>query len=239
MRQQQPEWISLIYAPAHDGPAVLKALASNAHAVIFDLEDFVPSAQKSAARNALAFNARQAHETGKGSIVRINRRLDLAVADIEVAVCKEVDAIMITKAANAEHIVLLDEWVSELEGQRGLDAGRIKFIAMIETADAVANIKEIARSTPRMIAMNIGAEDIAKEMHIPSDSPTLFHIKENMIVSAFAAGISPWGHNGSVKTFGSGQGFTELLQSSKTLGFRSATCLTADQVEYINLIYTT
>ncbi len=88
-----------------------------------------------------------------------------------------------------------------------------------------------------MIAINIGAEDIAREMRIPSDSPTLCHIKESMIVSAFAAGISPWGHNGSVKAFGSAQNYTELLKSSRALGFQSATCLTADQVDYINLIY--
>lgn len=230
-------WVSLLYVPA-DQPARIEAAASSgAHAVILDLEDFVPAANKAGARANIAAAARACKQAGMGTVVRINRRMDLAVADLHGAVLDCVDAIMITKAAGAEHIRLLDEVVGALEQERGLTLGRIRFIALIETAAALDCMGPIANACGRMAAIGLGGEDIARECGMRPSAQTLQYPKQKLIFQAVSAGLTPLGYLSSVVDFKDAESFAEMATVSRDFGFQAATCLNHEQVAVINRIY--
>lgn len=237
LKSNLPSWLSLLYVPAHDLARVASAHRYGAHGVVLDLEDFVPAADKALARSQVALSAGKLRENGTDVIVRINRMLDAAVADIDHAVTGEVNALMITKVASADHLKLLDELVGTLEIRRGLEEESVKFIAMIETADAIGQMHAIAKAVDRTVAMNIGGEDIARECAMRASAETLLYPKQQMILAANAAGILPLGYLGSVLEFTDPAGFSSMVSRSKTFGFQAATCVRPEQVEVVNALY--
>ncbi len=77
-----PVWRSMMFVPAHVERFVTKAQSCGADAIILDLEDSVPSAEKINARNSLIKTVRDFPASGPDIIVRINRpwRLCMAIA---------------------------------------------------------------------------------------------------------------------------------------------------------------
>ncbi|MCI3206405.1 MULTISPECIES: aldolase/citrate lyase family protein [Pandoraea] len=237
MKNVVSTWVSLLYVPGADSQKLAEACHTEVDAIIVDLEDFVPAERKSHARAHVDADIAAVRRAQRHVVVRVNRRLDLLVRDLEATVIAGVDAIMLTKVNSAAYVQFIDEFVGFLERERGLPIGGIGLIPMIETADAIAHIEAVAGACARVVAINVGAEDLAAELAIPSDSDLLVRVKERMIVAAFANGVVPLGHLGSVKAFGDIEHFTEMLQRSRSLGFRGATCLNARQASAINAVY--
>ena len=195
-----PVWRSILFVPANVERFIDKAHTRGADALLLDLEDAIAPADKDSARRALD-GAIAKLARGRADIgVRIDRPLDLAVRDIEAAVQPRVAFLAITKVAGAQHIRLLAELVGELEQRRGLPAGGIGFLAMVETADAFGAMSEIARAE-RVIALGLGAEDFALSLGIePSDAAmTMPH--QHVVIAARAAGVVPLGLVGSIADF--------------------------------------
>lgn len=232
-----PAWLSLLYVPGHRLDILRASLDCGAHAVIHDLEDFVPMASKADARRHIETAASLASGQGMGIVVRINRRMDLAVADLDHAIVGSVSAVMVPKVLGADHLHLLDEVVGTLEARRGLVAGSIRFIALVETAAALARIRDICEATPRTVAIGLGGEDIARECGMRAQTQTLRQPKQEMIFAAVAAGIIPLGYLSSVTDYQDEASFLGMVEESKSFGFQAATCLNADQVRIVNKIY--
>jgi citrate lyase subunit beta / citryl-CoA lyase len=174
---------------------------------------------------------------GADVVVRINRPLSMAVRDLEHSVGADVDGIACTKIDSASHVKLLDELVSELEAKRGLPLGHTRFITMIETADAFARLDEIPRSSPRVVAMNIGGEDFALDCDMQPDDDVLLHSKQRMIISARAAGVMPLGFIATIAGFGDWENFRHMVRRSRRFGFDGAGCIHPGQVTIVNEEY--
>lgn len=236
-RSSLPAWLSLLYVPGHRLDAVRAGVDCGAHAIIHDLEDFVPMASKADARRNIETAASLAGGQGMGVVVRINRRMDLAVADLDHAVVGSVSAVMVPKVQGADHLHLLDEVAGALEARRGLPAGSIRFIALVETAAALARMREICEATPRTVAVGLGGEDIARECGMRAQTQTLRQPKQDMIFAAVAAGIIPLGYLSSVADYQDEASFQSMVEESRSFGFQAATCLNAHQVRIVNKIY--
>src|SRR4029077_942986 len=104
-----------------------------ADAIIVDLEDSVPIAERPAPRRALQATAENVARGGADVIVRINRPWRQTMLDLDAAISPRVQALKVTKVDSADHIRMVDEVVSELEAERGMASGNTKFIAMVET----------------------------------------------------------------------------------------------------------
>ena len=182
-----PVWRSLLYVPVNVERFVSKAHERGADVIQLDLEDSVPPSEKEHARTLVEATAKRVRQRGSDVVVRINRPLSLAVRDIEHSVVEGVDALAITKVAGPSHIQLLDELVSELEVSRGLPEGSVKFITMVETAEAFLDIGAIVRSSSRIVAANIGGEDFATDCGMEPLAETLLHPKQHMVIAAASA----------------------------------------------------
>ncbi len=156
-----PVWRSMLFVPVTVAKYVDRAAERGADALILDLEDSVPLAEKPRGRALLQEAAAKVARNGADVVVRINRPWRQALQDIEAAVSPQVQALMLTKVESAEHVQMIAEVVGEIEAERGMQAGATKFVALVETASGFLRMAEIARSHPRLVALSVGAEDFA------------------------------------------------------------------------------
>ena len=232
--RQAPVWRSLLYVPANVERYVAKAHERGADGVILDLEDSVPLGEKAAAREGVQDAARRVGQTGADVLVRVNQPLRLAVRDIEASVSPAVRALVLPKIAGPDHVRLLDELTSELERERGMTVGVTTFLAMIETPDAFFRIGEIAKASPRIAAITIGAEDLASSLGMQPDSETLLYPKTQSVYAAKAAGVMALGIFGTVADYQDLDAVRQVALKARRFGLEGASCIHPSVVPVLN-----
>jgi citrate lyase subunit beta/citryl-CoA lyase len=237
MNRALPVWRSMLFVPVTVAKYVDRAADRGADALILDLEDSVPAAEKPRGREVLQEAAEKVARNGADVVVRINRAWRTAIQDIEAAVSPAVHALMLTKIESAEHVQMIAEVVDELEAERDIPLGTTKFVVLVETASGFLHIAEIARSHPRLVALSIGAEDFALSIGMLPEAEGLFFPKQQMIIAACAAGILPLGFIGTVADFRDLDGYRATIRRARRLGFAGASCIHPSQVAILNEEY--
>ncbi|MBJ7330506.1 MAG: CoA ester lyase [Solirubrobacteraceae bacterium] len=144
--------------------AKLPDIAAKADIVLGNLEDAVPVDRKEAARSGLV-------EVGKtidlGSTqlwTRVNALDSPWVLDDLTTLVTEIgdklDVIMVPKVEGAWDIHYIDRLLAQLESRAGIEKP-ILVHAILETAQGVTNVEEIASASPRMQGMSFGPADLA------------------------------------------------------------------------------
>jgi len=169
--------------------------------------------------------------------VRVNRPWRLLVRDLEAAVGPGVGALALPKIESAEHVQAIAEIADEIEAERGMARGATKFIAMIETASGFFRTEAIAKSHPRVVALTVGAEDLALSVGMLPEAEALFYPKQHAIIAARAAGILPLGFLGTVAEFADLDAFRRTIRRSRRIGFVGAACIHPSQVAILNEEY--
>lgn len=139
-------------------------LISKVDVVLGNLEDAIPADQKEEARQGFIQMA-QDNEFGEtGLWTRINCLNSPWVLDdiIEIVgqVGHKLDVIMLPKVEGAWDIHYLDQLLSQLEARHEIKRP-ILIHAILETAQGVKNVDEIASASPRMHGMSLGPADLA------------------------------------------------------------------------------
>ncbi|MDA7947015.1 MAG: CoA ester lyase [Hyphomicrobiaceae bacterium] len=231
---EPPIWRSLLYVPANNERFVVKAHTRGADAIILDLEDSVPAAERPAARSNLANAVKAVGQSGADVTVRINRPLRETIGDLEAAVISGVRALFVAKTESPDHLRLIDEIVSDLEAERGLPPRGIGFSVMIESPGALRKAADIAASSPRVVAMSLGGEDFAMEMHAPPDPETLELPKLLCLMAAREAGVMPLGFLGTVADYTNLEGVRGILTRSRKFGFEGGSCIHPAMIPLLN-----
>jgi len=129
-----------------------------------NLEDAIPADAKEAARAGFLEAARD-NEFGATALwVRVNALnspwfLDDMTQIVE-AVGDKLDVIMIPKVEGPWDIHFADQYLALLEARHGIRKP-ILLHALLETAQGVKNVEEIAGASPRMHGMSLGPADLA------------------------------------------------------------------------------
>jgi citrate lyase subunit beta/citryl-CoA lyase len=230
-----PVWRSLLFVPVNVEKFLAKAHERGADGIILDLEDAVAHSEKENARKLLPGAVERLKKNGRGDVlVRINQPLDLAVRDLEAAVLPGVASILVTKVEGVSHLRLLDDLVSRLEEKRGLPVGGIRFNGLIETPGPVAHAHEIARATPRLVALSLGAEDYATAIGGKPTEEVLLMPKQLIVQAAWAAGLMAMGTIGTLAGFGDLEAYARMVKRSRDFGFVGASCIHPAQVPVLN-----
>lgn len=227
-------WRSMMFVPVIVEKFVESAHERGADAYILDLEDSIPQAEKARARTLIKTAAEKVGRGGADILVRINRPWRLAVRDLEACVCGRVQAIALPKTANAGHVRDVADVLDELEQEAGLQNGHTGIVAMVETADAFFEMRDIARAHPRVQAMTLGAEDFALSAGMLPEAENLFYPKQQSVLAARAAGILPLGFVGSIAEYRDQDKFRATIRQARRLGFRGAFCIHPLQVGIMN-----
>jgi citrate lyase subunit beta / citryl-CoA lyase len=229
-----PVWRSLLFVPVTAKRFVDRAARRGADAIILDLEDSVAASEKERARGLLQDAAETVARGGADVVVRVNRPWRQTLHDLEAAVGPRVQALALPKIDSADHVRMVAEVVDELEAERGMAPGATRLIAMVETAAALFRIAEIARAHPRLVGLNVGAEDFALSAGILPEAAGLFMPKQLCVFAARAAGIMPLGFIGTVAEFHDLDGFRATIRRSRRLGFVGASVIHPNQVPILN-----
>jgi len=226
-----------MFVPATGEKFVAKAHTRGADVIILDLEDSIPPGEKQAARDALPAAAATVGQAGAEVAVRINRALDLAIPDIAAAVMPAVGTLMLPKVMGPEHIRLLSEVVAAREAAQGMTPGHTRFIAVVETPDAVPLLGAIAPADPRVVALGVGAEDLSTELEAVPSADMLYHFGMMVVTAARAARIQPLGSVGPFADFSDLAAYRASLKRSRALGFACQACIHPAQVLIVNEEY--
>ncbi len=229
-----PVWRSLLFVPVTAQRFVDGAARRGADGIILDLEDAVAASEKERARTLVQSAAETVSRGGADVVVRINRPMRMTVRDLEAVISPRVQAIALPKADSADHVKYVSEIIDELEAERGMAHGHTKMLAMVETCDAFFRIHEIAKGSPRLVALNLGAEDFALSAGMPPTAEGLFMPKQMCVFAAKGAGIMPMGFVGTVAEFHDLDGFRETVRRSRRLGFVGASVIHPSQVQILN-----
>lgn len=177
---------SMLFVPAYNEKFLDKAAGSEADAIIFDLEDAVPPAKRKAAREILGRYLAGGIFEGRQLFVRINELgTEDLMRDLELIDGNRILGVVPPKIKEVSHIQEFSNLLKKCEERDGLKEGTIKLLPMIETAGAVANVQNIAKSSGRIIALLFGGEDYLDSIWGTHEySAKAFEMPRAMIVMA-------------------------------------------------------
>jgi citrate lyase subunit beta/citryl-CoA lyase len=224
----------MLFVPVTARRFVEGAARRGADAIILDLEDAVAASEKERARTLVPEAAAIVSQGGADVVVRLNRPMRMTVRDLEAVIGLGVQAVALPKAESAQHVELVAEMIDELEAERGMAPGTTKMLAMVETCSAFFRLAEIAKASPRLVGLNLGAEDFATAAGMLPEAEGLFMPKQMCVFAARAAGIMPLGFIGTVADFSDLDGFRETVRRSRRVGFMGASVIHPSQVQILN-----
>lgn len=172
----------MLFVPGNRPERFAKGIASGVDAIIIDLEDAVPLAEKDGARSAvMAYLA--APRAGRPLVgVRINAlgtaaglRDLLALGDSGAVP----DFVMLAKVGDA----------AEVRQAAALTDARTGLVALIESPGGLACVESIAAAHPRLRALMFGGGDFAAESRAQFSWEPLLYGRQRLAAAAAAAGI--------------------------------------------------
>jgi malyl-CoA/(S)-citramalyl-CoA lyase len=139
-------------------------LLNEVDVVLANLEDAIPLYQKEAARKGFIAMAKASDFGETGLWTRINALNSPWVLDDFIQIVGEVgdklDVVMVPKVEGVWDIHYCDQLLAQLEARYGIKKP-ILIHAILETAEGVKNVNEIAAASPRMHGMSLGPADLA------------------------------------------------------------------------------
>ena len=230
---------STLILPVNIPRFVEKAYQRGADAILLDLEDAVPPAEKANARKLIKDSIPVAARGGAEVGVRINKDASLLSLDVEASVYQGMDCITLPKTESAEEVRNLEALVEKLERARGIKPGHIQFSILIESPRGLLKAQEIAAASPRIESMTIGMEDYCLELGVePSpDGLEIFYPLSKVVTVCKASGIRPMGLLGSIAGFRDLPAFEQAASRARQVGCEGASCIHPDQVAVLNQVF--
>ncbi len=167
---------SLLFVPADSAKKLDKAMTSGADALILDLEDSIAIERKARGRASAADFLKDALATKPRPfiLVRINGlQTDLGDADLDAVVPARPDGVMLPKAEGGASVAHAGAKLAVREATSGLPDGSIKILPITtETAAALFLAGTFAGSSPRLMGLTWGAEDLSAELGAQANRDT-------------------------------------------------------------------
>jgi citrate lyase subunit beta/citryl-CoA lyase len=159
---------SLLFVPADSAKKLDKAMTSGADALIVDLEDSIAIERKARGRNSAAAFLKDALAVKPRPfiLVRVNGlQTDLTDADLDAIVPAKPDGVMLPKAEGGAAVVHTAAKLAVREATSGLPDGSVNILPIAtETAAALFLAGTFAGSSPRLMGLTWGAEDLSAEL---------------------------------------------------------------------------
>jgi citrate lyase subunit beta / citryl-CoA lyase len=236
---------SLVFVPAHDENAILRAAEMGADAVGLDLEDLTPGPAKEHARNIFPSMAREMASRGVVVMARTNG-FDggMCEADIDAIVCPELHCLNIPKAESADAVARFCALVEKAEVAHGLLPGSTWVRPVVETARGIRLAYEIAAASPRIEYMGGVAGgfwgDLGATLGVimsPSGTESLY-LRSKVLVDVRDAGLRfPIGGGGTAST--DRESVRRFALENKHLGYTgSFTYPRPEIIEVVNDVFT-
>jgi len=237
---------SMLFVPGDSDRKLAKGSQSPADALVLDLEDAVADSRTAIARGMVLDYLKSHPDRARQQLwVRINPiQSPKALHDLAAIVPGAPDAVMLPKADDSRHAVLLDNYLTALEVSSGVALGRIKIIAVAtETPASVFTLGSYQGATPRLAGMTWGAEDLPAALGASTNRDpdgeldlTCRLVRTLCLAGAVAAGVQPI--DTVAPNFRDLDAFAEECRASRRAGFTAKMAIHPDQVPVINREFT-
>lgn len=232
---------SWLYTPGNNPKLLERVFTAGADAVILDLEDAVPPAEKVRARALVAEAVRARVGLGGPAVtVRVNHPdTGLTRADVHAVVAPGLDGLRLPKVEDPEQVRQVAAWVAASEEQQGLPAGGIRLICSLETALGVWRAVEIAQAHPRTIALTFGTVDFTRDvgLEVGPDGLETLYARSHLVLASRVAGLRPPIESVYAQLHDD-EGFERSTRQSRALGFFGRSAIHPRQVPIIHRVFT-
>lgn len=232
---------SFLYVPANRDKFLEKSLGLPADALLFDIEDSVPAAEKENARAGVKAYAPKV--SGPEVWVRVNGMdTGFAEADLDAVIgVKGLVGVLLPKVESRDEVIKWDAMIGKLEADRGVTNGATKLVLSIESTLGVLNAYDMALGAKRVVSSVFGGAqdgDLNTDLGctFSIDGPEMMHARCHTLLCARAARFeSPL--DGVYANVRDPQGFEQDTSLSRRLGFRGRTLIHPSQIEPCNRLY--
>lgn len=173
--------------------AKVPELAGSVDVVLGNLEDAIPLDAKEAARRGFIAMVEASDFGTTGVWTRVNALNSPWILDdlteIVAAVGNKLDVVMLPKVEGAWDIHYLDQLLAQLEAKHAVTKP-ILIHAILETAEGVKNVDDIAQASPRMHGMSLGPADLAASRAMKTTRVGGGHPEYKVVADAAGAGAA-------------------------------------------------
>ncbi len=229
---------SKLFVPASRPELFAKALAGDADAISFDLEDAVQESRKAEARRVLQAFLRQSspRPAGKIVIVRVNGLTTPHFeADMAAVAGPVVDMINLPKPESADDVRAAAAALAGCE--RANDVERpIGILANIESPRGLRRAAEIAGAHPRVVGLQLGLGDLFEPFGIDRADAKAVHAMQ-LAVRLAAAEAGLWACDTVYGAVSDPDGYTREATAARRLGYLGKSCIHPSQVPLANAVF--
>jgi citrate lyase subunit beta/citryl-CoA lyase len=224
MRCPRRTWL---FVAGADGKAHEKAARSGADVIIQELEDFTPPDLRLKARALAASLYDRWRKAGALAAVRVNPLETCGREDLAAVMAGRPDIVLMSKVASAEQVKALEQ----------ATGGAVDLVPNIETAAGLMRTFEIAKASPRVIALLVASEDMVADLGTNRSraGEELAYVRARFLVECRAAGVEaidcPY-------TFSDVRGAEADAKRAKRLGYRAKSLVDPGHVGAINRVLT-
>lgn len=239
-----PPLRSLLFVPGNKERWLANAADSGADALIFDLEDAVPHAERETAR-ALVRSAIEAQGArGVLVFVRVNPLDERAAlwADLQAIAVAGLFGVMLPKVTGPRDVVMLDGALSLLEAASGLPEGGIVILPLLETANGIRTAYEVGLASPRVAylgGITAPGADVARAIGFEYTAGGLetLSLRSQALVDVRAAGVE---HpvTGLWTDIADLDGLREFCLQNRRLGYGGMLSIHPSHIPVINEVFT-
>jgi citrate lyase subunit beta / citryl-CoA lyase len=237
---------SFLFVPGDSERKIEKSRASNADAIVLDLEDSVSQARKAIAREMVAkYLLEGAAKPGIAQWVRINPiETREALDDLAAIVAGKPAGILLPKAESPSDVARASHYLDALEAREGLPFGEIQILPVAtETAKAPLTLYQYPDANlRRLYGLTWGAEDLSSALGAASNSDengnldlTYRTVRSMTLMAAKGSGVE------AIDTvypdFRDLEGLMSSSKSARREGFSGRFAIHPDQVDIINAAF--
>ena len=242
----------MLAVPASKWNMVQRGASLGADLFFLDLEDSVAPNEKSSSRENVLWALKELNWGGRPTFYRMNS-LDTPYFYRDVIEVVEeagdlLDLILVPKVECPEDLHALDILLASVELNTGLQRGKIKLEAQIESASGLINVEAIARATERLEALVLGPGDYAASVRMPQTSigtmdewdevypgHRFHYAMHRIVVAARSAGLRAI--DGPVADYRDEEGLRKSCLVARSLGFDGKWCIHPGQVGTVNEVF--
>lgn len=235
---------ALLFVPAHRDRFREKAVDLNVDALILDLEDAVPPAEKDVARQKAAEFV-QAYPDK--AFVRINPVRNAAGftvpcgdEDLAAVVRPGIKGVLLPKVERAADIIEVDALLRAFERAHGIPRNSVVLLGLVETALGIHSVHDIVSAqVERPVCLSFGAGDFTGDLGVEwtNVEDECRHARGALVIACRAGGL-PRPIDSVYADIRDTEGLRANTLAAKAMGFQSKLVIHPDQVAIVQDIFT-
>lgn len=229
---------SMLFIPGNTPSLLMNGDILGADSVILDLEDAVSPTEKDSARILVRNVLRHLNYKGCEIVIRINPvDTNYWQKDLDALIPEKPDMIMLPKVNGPQDVVLVSNYIAEIEKRCGIPHNTVKIITLLETALGIENAFLIGGVDKRVTAMFLGGEDLTADLRCKrtKEGDEILYSRSRIVMAARACGVDVY--DTPFTDVEDTEGLYKDAYFAKSLGFTGKSSISPRHVEAINEVF--